>query len=335
MVIQTYALSKLWYIAQVLPLPASMNRKIEALVSSFIFQGRHERLKLSEIQNPEKKGGLGLTCVATKAECLLLRQCLRVLDKPNLAASRHLGHWLGNFLRDAFPDLGVQSVLCQKLPPRFPHHSVLLESLEEGLIRLDFKPDDLGSVTTKAIYQKRAEDVIPPPKVETEFPEVDFGATVFPRLCHPVLEPAAKDVVFCVSHGLFRNRARLFRQHRAQDPFCQVPECQGKIQDREHIFCSCSLVAEAWLWVRRKLLQLLPTTIGAAGISNEDFIMMHFPKDLLETECVWLLGNYMEVVETVVVGTRKNLRKDYLRGVLSDCLLVMRERAVLRPNLLL
>ena len=210
--------------------------------------------------------------MATKAECFLLRQCLCDLAKPDLAARRHLGDWLGHFLRDAFPDLQVRSVVCQNLPPRFPLHSILLECLEEGLLRLDFKPDDLGSVTTKSIYKKRAEDVIPPPKVESEFPEVDFGVTVFPRLCHPVLEPAPRDEVFCVAHGLFRNRARLFRQRRALDPFCPVPECQGKIQDREHIFCSCSLVADAWLWVRRKLLHLLPTTIGAVGVSNEDFI---------------------------------------------------------------
>ena len=72
--------------------PVSMTKKIEALVSSFVFQGRHERLKLSEIQNDEEKGGLGLTCLATKAECLLLRQCLCDLAKPDLAARRHLGH---------------------------------------------------------------------------------------------------------------------------------------------------------------------------------------------------------------------------------------------------
>ena len=185
--------------------------------------------------------------MATKAECLLLRQSLRVLARPELLSNRHLGHWLGLFLRDAFPDLMDRGPVCQKLSPRFPMHSVILESLEEGLMRLEFKPGDLKNVTTKDIYKRRAKDIKPPPKVESEFPGVDFNELVFPRLCHPVLEPAPRDVVFCVAHGLFRNRARLFRQRRALDPFCPVPECQGNIQDREHIFCFCSLVAEAWL----------------------------------------------------------------------------------------
>ena len=101
--VQTYALSRLWYVAQVLPLPSAMTKRIESLVSSFIFQGRHERLKLAELQNPQKKGGLGLICVATKAECLLLRQSLRILARPELVSNKHLGHWLGLFLRDTFP----------------------------------------------------------------------------------------------------------------------------------------------------------------------------------------------------------------------------------------
>ena len=89
-VIQTFALSKVWYVAQVLPLPSSVAKKMDSLISAFIFQGRHERLKLTELQNPPSKGGLGLTCVSTKAECLLLRQSLRILARPQHTCNQHL-----------------------------------------------------------------------------------------------------------------------------------------------------------------------------------------------------------------------------------------------------
>ena len=69
----TFALSKLWYVAQVLPLPPAYSKKIESALSGFIFRGRQERLKLSDLENAEDQGGLGLTCVVTKAESLLLR----------------------------------------------------------------------------------------------------------------------------------------------------------------------------------------------------------------------------------------------------------------------
>ena len=71
--------------------PNSVMKKIESRISAFVFQGRPERLKLSEIENSPENGGLGLTCIATKAESLLLRQALCVLSGPDETSSRHIG----------------------------------------------------------------------------------------------------------------------------------------------------------------------------------------------------------------------------------------------------
>jgi hypothetical protein len=48
-VARTFALSNLYYIAQVMPLPGEDRRKVESRLSSFIFRGRHKRLKLCEL----------------------------------------------------------------------------------------------------------------------------------------------------------------------------------------------------------------------------------------------------------------------------------------------
>ena len=87
--------------------------------------------------------------------------------------------------------------------------------------------------------------------------------------------------------------------------------------------------------MRRKLLQLLPHTVGAVGVSNEDFILMHFLKDTFETECVWQLGNFMELVEAAGVGAEKILRPEQLKGVLKSRFTMMQERSVIRPNIML
>jgi hypothetical protein len=59
--------SKLYYIAQVLPLPGQHRRKVESRLSSFIFRGRHERLKLCELENTCEKGELSLPNLSVKA----------------------------------------------------------------------------------------------------------------------------------------------------------------------------------------------------------------------------------------------------------------------------
>ena len=192
-VVQTYSLSKLWYVAQVLPLTNRMAKKFEKLVSSFIFRGRHERLKLAELQNLPASGGLGLTCVSTKAEALLLRQSLRILARPTLNCSKHVGYWLGSYLQRSFPDLEQQGPVCQVAIHQYPLHAAMLEALEEGLTRLEFTPDKLLEVTTKKIYQGRAKDVLTAPKVELEFLAVDFKELVYPRLKSLVLEAGPRD----------------------------------------------------------------------------------------------------------------------------------------------
>ena len=89
-VARTFALSKLYYVAQVLPLPNKYRKKVEQKLSSFIFCGRHERLSLTLLENTCKHGGLGLPNIAVKAECLLLKQTTRILSKPDETTYRHL-----------------------------------------------------------------------------------------------------------------------------------------------------------------------------------------------------------------------------------------------------
>ena len=209
----------------------------------------------------------------------------------------------------------------------------MLEALEEGLTRLEFTPDKLLEVTTKKIYQGRAKDVLPAPKVELEFLAVNFKELVYPRLKSLVLEAGPRDALFSLVHGLYRNRARLFRQNRAQDPFCPVPECQGAVQDREHIFSSCTRVVTAWLWVRSRLLQLLANTVGVMGTTNEEFILLQYPKDTMDPECVWLIGNYIEVVDSFVVGKNRKLSLDQLKGILRGRLQRISGRAVIQPQI--
>ena len=205
--------------------------------------------------------------------------------------------------------------------------------LEEGLMRQEYDPKKLQEVTTKSISEGRAAFAIPPPKVQLKSPEIDFPGLVFPRLCYKILEAEPKDIMFSLVHNIFYNKERMFLQQRLQNPFCQVPECQGRVQDREHLFCSCYLVAEAWVWLRSRLVQLLPTTTGPAGITSEEFLLLQFPKDTMDEECVWLIGNYCDVVNKHVLSRQSKIGGDQMAGRIRARLTKLRNRAVVQPNL--
>ena len=81
-VARKFALSKLYYVAQVLPLPNKYKRKVS--VSKFIFRGHYERLKLEELENSCENGGLALPNIAVKADSLLMKQLCRMLGLPDV-----------------------------------------------------------------------------------------------------------------------------------------------------------------------------------------------------------------------------------------------------------
>ena len=94
-VAKTFALSKLYYVAQVLSLNEKYRKQIETSLSNFIFKGRHEKLKLSELENADQDG-LGLPNIGVKSDCLLLRM-LALLQENSF---RLVGYWLRSFLRE-------------------------------------------------------------------------------------------------------------------------------------------------------------------------------------------------------------------------------------------
>ena len=71
----------------------------------------------------------------------------------------------------------------------------------------------------------------------------------------------------------------------------------------------------------------------APVVSDEDIILAMFPKCMQETECLFLLGNYMQLVDKEVVAKQKELLVDTLRGVLEAKLETVKTRAV--PKLVL
>ena len=78
---------------------------------------------------------------------------------------------------------------------------------------------------------------------------------------------------------------------------------------------------------------MMQQTIGAAGTSNTEFILLQYPKDIQDKECIWLIGNYVEIVDNVTIGKSKNLNVEELKGVLRARLQGMAGRAVVQPNL--
>ena len=84
-VLETYGLSKFWYVAAVLPLPARFLVEIQKLMGAFLWKGSLLRVAMDRMKLPKEKGGLGLVCVEMKARALFTHTGLRLLSIPGLS----------------------------------------------------------------------------------------------------------------------------------------------------------------------------------------------------------------------------------------------------------
>jgi hypothetical protein len=85
--LETFALSRAWYLAQIIPMPPAVASRLRRAVSDFLWKGRLERLALDELHSPLAEGGLRLSAIATRAQALLAKQaCHRLAGGGNPAA---------------------------------------------------------------------------------------------------------------------------------------------------------------------------------------------------------------------------------------------------------
>ena len=150
-----------------------------------------------------------------------------------------------------------------------------------------------------------------------------------------MLEAKQKDILFSLIHGIYRNRARLFMQNRADDNLCPNSACRREnlVQDIEHLFCNCYRVRAAFSWVKGKMLELLRDQGRPPDIRNMDLILAMFPKCRQESECILLLGTFVELVDRETVLKGKDLLVNTVIGVVKNNLEYMQRRAVPQVHL--
>ena len=107
-----------------------------------------------------------------------------------------------------------------------------------------------------------------------------------------VLDPSAREYLFMIIHNIVPNRERLYlKMNMVNNPCCV--ECNVR-EDNVHIFSECSMVQEAWFWVRSRLLAMLPE--ACSRTSNFEFLNLMFEKNTKDLEMIWLLGSVVSYI---------------------------------------
>ena len=306
-VLRIYALSRVFYLASILPISKTLGKKFEKLTGKFIwsFSGKILKLSLNDLKLPLDRGGLKLTCVHFMSKSSILTQLLRLAKYGDSKSRGHASFWLGEILEDLDPDLN-QYVHPKVVPAYFQN---LAEIITDARIADLVTSNNWKIITNKFIYHSYLK-TLPDSKteVEADAPLSD----VWKRLGNASLSAEVKEVLYLLVHNKLPTKERLFRIKTVHDPYCGRCE-NNEIGDRVHYFCSCNSVIDAWNSVSDILSVLLGQTV-----SQSELITLRFPKSHNDTEVTWLIGVYIYFVWKTFQGERKDLvDRDQLFGFLK------------------
>ena len=314
-VINIFALTRIFYVASVLPLQKSFIKKVETSIGKFLWSssGRLLRVSLADIKNCRERGGLGLTCLDSKGKSLLLSQLLRLLKDNDMKTVGHLSIWMGKLLDDFLPHMQAQAAVTniRRIPSYYETMAdILALSRVSDIVTLA----NWRTVTTKIIYIGHRTSLS-----DTRV-EIEHGSTLtetWRKLYFPCIPSSTRELLYLTIHNKLPTPERLFRVKLVQDPYCEtcLDNVGAMFHDRGHYFCDCVLVRDVWESIRAILDNLLP---GIASISNLDLITLNFPKYSNDLTAVWLLGRYMEIVwKSVYVNGSRKVQKGKIFGYLK------------------
>ena len=212
-VVKIFALSRVYYLASILPINQGMIKKFESVIGKFIWKacGSVLRVALQELKNKVLKGGLNLVCIKSMCKSLLLSQFLRLLKSRDSKSVSHIGFWIGDTLGDLVP--GIETGIHADLIPDYFSNLEFL--VVEGRVADLVTSLCWKTTTNKKLYLEHTKDFTMT-KVETE---AGFSYDKIWQLINiPVLTPGVRDIAFLTIHNKLPVRERLFRVGIVPDP---------------------------------------------------------------------------------------------------------------------
>lgn len=241
--VNVYIASRIPHVAQILPIPLTMARRMLAAMGSFVNHGMLFKVQYESLTLPQPRGGVGLYHVPDRARALFTSTQMSLWRRCPSSLT-------GLLLHDYAPLSLMAPVLLSTIPP--PFHYLRNFFLEISYLYLAMPETQL--VHTSAIYNVLQLRRTPNP-IEQKYPQ-----TVWRRVWQAVhadfLESSTQSAWYLTVNGKQVCRSRLHRIHLADSPLCVT--CAVPDTDDHRFFCGPA--DGVWQLVRRILAFLTRQT---------------------------------------------------------------------------
>ena len=206
--------------------------------------------------------------------------------------------WLGIQLRNFHPDYASNLIPHSIKIPKFYKHSLKI------FLKIADLDVNLSNLTTKQIYNILLNEKTIKPKVEKNFPGVDFGIT-WRIFKNSMIEPYQKDLCYRVAHQVLPTNNYLFNKNISRTKSCYF--CTGD-ETLQHLFLDCPLVKPFINYVE---LLITTHTNTPTALSFPDLIFHNFPK-LSDPHLNRLVHFILTEIKYTIRHTRNRVKHEHI-----------------------
>ena len=253
LLIKTYAISSIMYLASVFVIPTPIVTRIHSAMYKFLWNNKNELIARETCNLPSARGGLAIPDLHYVNRSSKTKFIASITDRTNTAQwTCYARYWLGTILSTIRPDwiwlrdLRKPHADPSRIPPWYDVIKDTTQHFRNELV-------NCNNITNKTIYGWLLTD-IPCPKAERAWkrvinPSPDFNST-WNNIVNSLSNNRAKEVVWKATHRVLTTRAYIASWGMAVPTRC--PFCT-KTEDAEHVLVGCHRARRLWNEVQHLL----------------------------------------------------------------------------------
>lgn len=247
--LNTYILSKIWYICQIFPPNNKHLAAIKSICGQFLWQGFIFKVPRNELYLPIVKGGLGLIDVESKAKSLFIKNILFCNSDENSATDNFMLTQVSN--------------------------RTLSRNMREWVVIADQLKIENHLNSSKKIYDHFIQNLNIKCKTIEDTPQLMWPNLLI-NLDSNYLNSKCKTALFCIFKDIVTTKRKLFAYDiRGTDS--ELCDNCGLVESISHLIKHCQSSLDIWSWLKNILnngLKILvddPDELLSLSIGDRDF----------------------------------------------------------------
>ena len=261
LVINALALSRVWYVASLIHMPAWVLKELSLLAFSFFWSGKRELVSRSSVSLSPLFGGFSVVNIKFKVWSLI-GQWVKRFSCSSAGWASFLAYWFGLHFRASPQEVFSRPFsFCPRVLPPF-YQSLLLAwrsldgSFSSSCNSLVYGSSSchvcssVSNMSTKICYLYLLSENIVPPRCVDSF-VLAFGDLYWPTTWRSLsffdIDRQVIDLNWKVAHGVLYTAQRLFSFGLSVPVSCF---CGLAVESLQHLFFSCPLAQSVLSWLQ-------------------------------------------------------------------------------------